>query len=72
MIISIEIYILIPSIARQMNEKEKEWEVEKILQRGSINNMTHYLVKWVGYPLDEATWEPITNLDNCQHAILKF
>jgi hypothetical protein len=34
--------------------------------------MTHYLVKWVGYPLEEATWEPLTNLDNCQHAIIQF
>lgn len=48
-------------------ENPQEWEVEQILQRGRINNIKHYLVKWKGYPLDEATWEPITNLDNCQH-----
>ena len=34
--------------------------------------MVHYLVKWKGYPLEEATWQPITNLENCPHEILKF
>jgi hypothetical protein len=51
---------------------EQEWEVERILERGRFNNLTYYLVKWVGYPVEEATWEPITNLDNCQHAIFQF
>lgn len=37
-------------------EGQKEWEVEKIIQRGEQQGKTFYLVKWKGYPLKEATW----------------
>lgn len=43
-------------------ESDTEWEVEQILERGRFNNVTYYLVKWLGYSREEATWEPITNL----------
>lgn len=53
-------------------ESDSEWEVEQILQRGRFNNITYYLVKWAGYSREQATWEPITNLEHCQHAICQF
>ena len=31
-----------------------------------------YLVKWKNYPLEEASWEPVTNLTNAQEAIEEF
>ena len=31
-----------------------------------------YLVKWKNYPLEEASWEPVTNLMNAQEAIKEF
>ena len=37
-------------------EGQKEWEVEKIIQRGEQQGKTFYLVKWKDYPLKEATW----------------
>ncbi len=46
--------------------------MEKILQRGKNNNATFYRVKWKGYPLEESTWEPITNLTNCHQLIIDF
>jgi Chromo (CHRromatin Organisation MOdifier) domain len=46
--------------------------VQKIVQRGRFNNITHYLVHWRGYEESEATWEPITNLENCEDAIMQF
>jgi flagellar biosynthesis GTPase FlhF len=55
-----------------MSEEEREWEVQQILQRGRFNNITHYLVHWRGYEESEATWEPITNLENCEDAIMQF
>jgi len=29
-------------------------------------------VHWKGYPKEEATWEPILNLENCEDAIMQF
>lgn len=55
-----------------MSKKNQEWEVEKIIRRGRFNNTTQYLVLWKGYSQDEATWEPITNLQNCQESIIEF
>ena len=46
--------------------------MERILQRGRFNNVTHYLIKWKGYTLEESTWEPIYNLEHCPDAILAF
>ena len=31
-----------------------------------------YLVKWKNYPLEEASWEPVTNLMNAQEVIEEF
>ena len=31
-----------------------------------------YLVKWKNYPLEEASWEPVTNLTNVREAIEEF
>jgi hypothetical protein len=51
---------------------ELEWEVERIIaQRGSERNRS-YLVKWVGYPLYESSWEPKRNLENAQRKVAEF
>jgi transposase InsO family protein len=49
-------------------EEEDEFEVEKILAKRG----TEYLVKWLGYPDSENTWEPRTNLSNCQEKLKQF
>ena len=57
---------------------DEEWEVESIVKeritkRGrNGKKRVEYLVKWVGYPEWEMTWEPATNLSNAQVAIQKF
>ena len=43
---------------------EEEFEVEAILAHKGTGNRTRYLVKWVGYPTSENTWEPAANLSN--------
>ncbi|OAT10184.1 chromo domain-containing protein Chp1p [Blastomyces gilchristii SLH14081] len=40
------------------SEPRSEYEVEAILAQKSFANGDAYLVKWAGYPLERATWEP--------------
>ncbi|OJD25442.1 hypothetical protein ACJ73_03188 [Blastomyces percursus] len=40
------------------SEPRSEYEVESILAQKSFANGDAYLVKWAGYPLERATWEP--------------
>jgi len=49
-----------------------EYEVEGILDKRIIRRKTEYLVKWKGYPLHDATWEPIEHLDNANDVIQHF
>ena len=41
-----------------------EFEVEDILDSHLGSYGTEYLVKWLGYPVFEATWEPAEHLAN--------
>ena len=51
---------------------EEIFEVEKILDKQTVNGKTVYYIKWKGYePEEENTWEPTENL-NCQDKIQEF
>ena len=62
------------------NLPEGEYEVEKILnyrKRTKFDEKTkqnsvveEYLIKWLNY--DEKSWEPVSNLDNCQELLNEF
>ena len=45
--------------------KEDVFEVERILQKRVYCNRIEYLVKWTGYDVFDATWEPLSNLTDC-------
>jgi uncharacterized protein (DUF952 family) len=61
-----------------------EYEIEAIIQSEIKNTRTRrngrtrnhksliFLVKWKGYPHDENTWEPASELDGAQEAIEEF
>jgi hypothetical protein len=53
-------------------DDHEEFEVEQILARRSHRRRIEYLVKWVGYPEYDASWEPESNLDNAKDAIAEF
>ena len=53
-------------------EGHEEFEVEEILDKHTHRRRTEYLVKWVGYPAYDATWEPLTHLTNASKAIAEF
>ena len=49
------------------------FEVDKILDHRTIGNKNkriQYLVSWKGYPIHEATWEPIENLDGALDSVV--
>ncbi|OUM69755.1 hypothetical protein PIROE2DRAFT_37875 [Piromyces sp. E2] len=50
---------------------EEEYEVEEILDQRKHYRKIQYLVKWKGYPLSEASWEPEENL-NCPKLLKEF
>merc|ERR1719410_277568 len=52
---------------------EQEFEVEDILRyRRNDEGEEYFLVKWVGFPPSQATWEPLAHMnDNCRELIAK-
>ena len=44
-----------------IEEGEEVYEVEVILKHQKRGRGYEYLVKWVGYPITEASWEPTTS-----------
>ena len=51
---------------------EKEYEVHEILNKRLYRNRVQYLVWWTDYSEEDATWEPIENLDSCKEKIAEF
>lgn len=48
------------------SSKKGEYTVESILAVKTVKSKKMYLVKWSGYPIEEATWEPASNLNNAK------
>ena len=49
-----------------------EYEVEAILNVKKVGWGVKYLVKWLGYPVEENTWEPCQNLTNVALVLRDF
>jgi Chromo (CHRromatin Organisation MOdifier) domain len=45
-----------------IKEGEEVYEVEQILKHRKRGRGYEYLIKWVGYPITKASWEPKSNL----------
>jgi Chromo (CHRromatin Organisation MOdifier) domain len=55
-----------------IEEGEEVYEVEQILKHGKRGRGYEYLVKWVGYPITEALWEPKSNLTGATDILRKY
>ena len=55
---------------RKRKEKEKENKIVK--RKKNKNGRYKYLVKWKGYPNEEATWEIADNLEHAHRKVQAF
>ncbi|KAF9545296.1 Eukaryotic translation initiation factor 2 subunit 3 [Mortierella hygrophila] len=46
--------------------------IESIWGYRNIEGKQEFLVKWLGYPVSDNTWEPLENLDNCPFIVNEF
>src|SRR5271154_6203889 len=53
-------------------DEEVEHEVEEILDSKLMRNRLFYLVKWIGYPVSDNSWEPAQNASNSPQLIRRF
>jgi len=51
---------------------EKEFEVEKILNKRTIRGKKKFLVRWKDYTVEEDTWESRKNLENAKELVEEF
>lgn len=49
-----------------------EYEIESILKHKMVANTIYYMVKWKGYELSDATWEPESHLETCEDLLRKY
>ena len=50
---------------------EEYYDVEAIVEKKKFGTKCKYLIKWVGWPINSCTWEPIENL-NCEQIVEDF
>eukprot|EP01022_Parablepharisma_sp_SALTPOND_P007790 TRINITY_DN1329_c2_g1_i1.p1 TRINITY_DN1329_c2_g1~~TRINITY_DN1329_c2_g1_i1.p1 ORF type:complete len:656 (+),score=53.04 TRINITY_DN1329_c2_g1_i1:7143-9110(+) len=51
---------------------DQEFEVEEILDSQTILGLPFYKIKWLGYPMSAATWEPLDNLKGIKDLVAEF
>jgi Chromo (CHRromatin Organisation MOdifier) domain len=49
----------------------EEYQVERILDQRKHRNSLEFLVKWKNYPMSEASWEPLANVEG-NEALIEF
>ena len=53
-------------------EGDKEFEIEKILNKRTVRGKEKFLVRWKGYTAEEDTWENRENLENAKELVEEF
>ena len=51
---------------------KEEFEVEKILNKRTVQGKVKFLVQWKGYMAEEDTWENRENLENAKKLVEEF
>lgn len=55
-----------------MDNGAPAFEVESVLAKRAKGSRAEYLVKWLGYPDWESTWEPAAALNNAREAVAAY
>lgn len=53
-------------------DDEEEYEVEEVMEHKRRNKRVEYLVKWQGFPREDWTWEPESNLTHCKDILDRY
>ena len=56
----------------ELDADEQEWEVDSIIGKREVDGGVQYRVRWSGFSENDATWEPLENLDNAAGHIDAF
>ena len=60
-------------LSKKRFNKDKDYiNVEKIITRKIYGKNKYYLIKWVGYPIKDCSWEPVSHLKNIIHMVEIF
>ena len=55
-----------------LEDGAEQWEVESILAARGTGARAQYLVKWLGYPAWEATWEKSSSLTDALDVVADY
>jgi hypothetical protein len=55
-----------------LEDPQDEWEVEEVRDKRRIKGVTHYLVKWAGWPSEYNSYKPTSYMTNAPKAVSDF
>ncbi|KAK6212977.1 hypothetical protein QIS74_03097 [Colletotrichum tabaci] len=61
-----------PANLPELEEDPDEWEVEEVVAHQGHGDDQKYLVKWVGWPVEYNTWEPLHHLKNAREKVQSY
>ena len=62
----------LPPLPVVMRDGEEEFEVESVVSYRRHRGKPQYLIKWLGWPLSESTWENEKDLTHCDSTLKHF
>ena len=61
-----------PGPVHVTEDRDNEWEVDRIIDSRYKNKKLEFLIHWKGYDDTDHTWEPKSNLSNAKEALNNF
>jgi hypothetical protein len=56
----------------ELDDGREEYEVDEIVDSKYVRNSLQYLLKWVGYGIDEFSWQKATNVTNAPDEVRRY
>jgi Chromo (CHRromatin Organisation MOdifier) domain len=61
-----------PPVIQADNDKESEWEIERVVDKRMSRGRVEYLIKWKGYDQHDNQWLPMSQLTKAREVIKDF